>query len=345
MRVQKNQSLEKLSTMRLGGNASFYTELESYEDVASACAWAKANDTELRVIGGGSNIFFDDSGFSGLIAVCKLKGIKVVDETDTAVTVQAAAGEIWDDLVQFTVERGLSGIETLSLIPGSVGAAPVQNIGAYGQQLADTFIELEAYDTTNEKLVTLAKEACRFGYRSSQFKGVDYQRYVITSITLKLSKSPTLKPPFYKDIEQFFAEHDSPVDTSPKRIREAVLHIRRNKLPDPTVVANNGSFFKLPIVTAEHLAEIRKKWPDLPADTVDDGKLKVRTGWILEKLGYKGYRHPNGMGTFDTQAMVVVNYSAKSSKDLMDFVDQIKQDVYNQTGITLENEPELIKSR
>ncbi len=343
MHLQENQTLKNLSTMRLGGITRYYTELHSHEDVVAANAWAKENNVELRVIGGGSNIFFDDSGFSGLIAVCKLKGIEIVDDTDRSTTITAAAGENWDDLVGFCVARNLSGIETLSLIPGSVGAAPVQNIGAYGQQLADSFVELEAYDVTNSQMVKLAKDDCNFGYRSSQFKGINVQRYIITSVTLILSKTPTLKPPFYKDIEQFFTGKHMPVDTSPKHIREAVLYIRRNKLPDPAVVANNGSFFKLPIVTAEHLAEIRKKWPDLPADTVDDGKLKVRTGWILEKLGYKGYRHPNGMGTFDNQAMVVVNYSAESSKDLLDFVDQIKSDVHKETGITLENEPELIK--
>lgn len=237
---------------------------------------------------------------------------------------------------------GLSGIEALSLIPGTVGGAPVQNIGAYGQQLADTFVELEALNLSSLKFETLDKAACQFGYRTSRFKAVQDQEYLISSITLRLSKT-TMQPPFYQNLQNYLDQREIH-DYSPQSIRKAVIAIRSSKLPDPAKIANCGSFFKLPVISEEKYEQLRQDYPDLPADRVDDGQLKVRAGWLLENLGLKGYHHPNGMGTWPDSALVVVNYEAHTSRDLQEFKSLIQDKVKEKFGIELEQEPETIQA-
>lgn len=327
----------QISAMRLGGEIDKLVEFHNQDKLVQIIESAGESATPVRILGSGTNSLFSDAGFSGVIALNKISGI----DFDGSKVI-AGGGVNWDSLVKACTEKGLSGIEALSMIPGSVGAAPVQNIGAYGQQLADTFVALEAYDIDLRSFVKLDKESCNFAYRTSMFKNVAKQRYIITSVTLQLSEKFSMQQPMYGSLQKQLNEVVGQRIVTPQTVRDAVMSIRSSKLPDPSLVANCGSFFKLPIITEEKYEQLKTKYPELPADRVDDGKLKVRLGWVLEHLGYKGYRHSNGMGTYDGHAMVLVNYSAQTYSDLKELVEEIKAKVRNNFGIEIEPEPELI---
>lgn len=340
MKLRKNVSLKDYSTMRLGGKAAALVNVKNISDLRKALDIAKSEDLPIIMIGEGSNITWREEGFPGLVIVNRLTGIdKVGEDADTA-TYKVAAGEVWDDVVKFMVRKNLSGIECLSLIPGTAGATPVQNVGAYGQEIADTLISLEAYDREAETIVTMPNKDCDFAYRASRFKTKDKGRFLITSITLKLRKS-TPKPPFYASLEQYFKDNNI-TDFSPKSLRKAVIDIRSSKLPDPQKVANNGSYFANPIVSTDVFKKIKASHPDVAAWEYD-GKYKISAGWLIEKSGMKGVHDPEtGMATSDKNALVLINEKAHSSQDLIKFRNKIVSAVKDKFGITLEQEPELL---
>lgn len=329
--------------MRLGGNARYLSTADTAEDLARLILWSKQQSIAFVTIGDGSNIIWQDSGFPGLVIVNKIKGsaTRQIGGTNTALFT-FCAGENWDICVKQTVKQGYSGIEKLSLIPGTVGAAPVQNIGAYGSEIKDTLVSVRAYDTNSDTFVTLDNDQCKFGYRKSIFNHQHRGRYIIVSVTLKLTKTNP-KPPFYKSLQDFL-DQNKITEYSPQVIRKAVISIRNSKLPNPSLVANNGSFFGNPIITNNQAKAIIKQYPDAPHWLVGSSKTKLSAAWLIEQSGFnKGYSdEQTGMGLWKDQALVLVNNNAKSTDDLLRFKQKIVNTVNNKFGITLNQEPELI---
>ncbi|MDO8591771.1 MAG: UDP-N-acetylmuramate dehydrogenase [bacterium] len=340
MNIVENVSLRGYSAMGLGGKARFFSEAHSEDDLKKLIDWAKEQNLPVIVVGEGSNIVWRDEGFEGLLIANHITGREVLDDGTGNTTIRIGAGENWDEIVDWTVKKGLSGIEFLSAIPGRVGAAPVQNIGAYGTEIAQTLVELAAFDTHSEDFVTIKNKACGFAYRTSRFKTDDKGRFIITSITLKLSKtSPS--PPFYESLEKYLTEHKIK-DHTPRTIREAVMAIRAIKLPSPAKVANNGSFFTNPVIGKKEFEKLQKEYPDIKGWPHSD-KVKVSAGWLLEEAGFKGvHDKQTGMATWPAQALVLINEHAKTTADLLSFKQKIQSKVHAMFGIVLEQEPELL---
>ena len=336
MDIHTNIPLKNYTTMRLGGNARFMTEVHTLDEVATICTNATSQQLPLFVLGGGSNIIVHDEGFDGIIVRNRIPGFEVINDTASETTIKISAGENWDDVVRRTVEMNLSGIEAMSAIPGTAGAAPVQNVGAYGQEIADTLISLEAYDTQESQHVTLQAADCEFSYRHSIFRGRAAGRYIITSITIKLYKSAP-QPPFYAAVQAYFDANNITLFT-PQIVRDAVIAIRKDKLPDPTVTPNTGSFFKNAIIEGWQMDELRTQYPDIPSYDMPDGKYKIPTGWLIEQAGLKG-QTLHGMRVHDKNALVLINESATSYQDLADARSEIIGKVRDTFRIIIEQEP------
>lgn len=331
----ENAPLHEHSTMRLGGVAQYLCTIKTEEDLIEAMDFAHGHDLDVRMIGVGSNIIWSDLGYKGLVIVNE---IHKFDISDNVVTI--GSGVNWDDAVERTVEAGLSGIEFLSLIPGTAGATPVQNVGAYGTEIKDVLVKLRAYDRSVNKFVELKNKDCDFRYRTSRFKTVDAGRFMITEITLALS-SENPKPPFYESLQTYLDDNDI-TNYSPENIRKAVVDIRQSKLPDPEKIANNGSFFANPIISINEYENLLEKFPDIKAWSYD-GKMKIAAGWLVEQAGFKdSHDRTTGMATWKNQSLVLVNENAKSTLDLINFRDNIIMAVEKTFGITLEQEPELL---
>ncbi len=324
--------------MKIGGNANYVVNVTSNEELQQVFQNSKKLGQPVYVIGGGSNLIAHDEGFPGIILHNKMMGIEVLDDNPSTMTVAAGAGEIWDNLVKYSVDQNLQGIESMSGIPGTVGAAPVQNIGAYGQELANTFVSLEAFDTTTDSFTTLKWDDCGFSYRSSIFRGAAAGRYVITRVTLTLNKKRP-EPPFYDALEKYLeARQIGTMTVTVQIIREAVLSIRANKLPDPTILPNAGSFFKNAIVEKWKADDLLKTHPDMPTYTVDDAHTKIPSGWLIETADLKG-QTINGMRVHEGNAVVLINESAKSYADLAAARQQIINTIRDKFQIVLEQEP------
>jgi UDP-N-acetylmuramate dehydrogenase len=341
MTIQQNVSLANHSTMRLGGTAAYLTEVTTRREVEQAVAWAESNQVPFMMIGDGSNIIWKDEGFNGLVIVNAIKRFEETQEDDLNYYVTIGAGENWDEAVAKTVAKGASGIEFLSLIPGTAGATPVQNVGAYGQEIGNVLLSVEAYDTTTKKFLNIPAIECQFGYRTSRFKTTDRGRFLITAITLHLTLTPP-QPPFYQALERYFADH--PTTTySPQTIRDAVIAIRQAKLPDPALVANNGSFFANPLVDEGTFAQLQADHPEIPHWPTADGRIKIPAAWLLEQAGFKDVHDAGtGMGTWPQQPLVLVNEAASSTAQLQAFTQKIIDTVQQKFDVTLEQEPELL---
>jgi len=341
MQLKENVSLAGYSTMRLGGSARYLAEVKDQARLQELVQWAKSYSLPVIMIGRGSNIVWRDEGFAGLVMVNKMSGREILAEDGHSATVKIAAGENWDKAVEWTVDKKLTGIEYMSLIPGTAGAAPVQNVGAYGGELAYSLLELEAYDSSMNAFVRLQNHDCGFSYRSSRFKTTDKGRFFITSITLTLRKTNPV-PPFYDSLQRYLDEHNIHKYT-PANIRKAVIDIRQSKLPDPEKVSNNGSFFTNPIITVEKFQQLQQKYPDIKGWETKAGQMKVAAGWLVEKAGFKGVRdEQTGMATWPAQALVLVNEHARKTTDLLEFKQKIVFKVEELFDVILEQEPELL---
>lgn len=322
--------------MRLGGNASYVAAVTTAEELRQTYLNAKQMDQQVYVIGGGSNLIVHDSGFNGVIVRNAIEGIEVINDTKDTTTIKTGGGVIWDELVAYTVDQGLSGIEAMSGIPGTVGAAPVQNIGAYGQELADTFESLEAYDTLNDSFVSLTADDCSFSYRYSIFRGTAQGRYVIVNVTLKLYKTPP-QPPFYESLQRYF-EANQITNYTVEAVRSAVLAIRSSKLPDPKQLPNSGSFFKNAIIDKWQADPLIASNPDMPHYVMPDHKVKIPAGWLIEQCDLKG-SVIDGIKVHDDNAVVLINQSATSYQQLAEARAKVIEAVRNKFQITLEQEP------
>jgi UDP-N-acetylmuramate dehydrogenase len=338
MQIQTNIPLNTFSTMRLGGNARYLITVHTAVELQQAVEWAHQQKTPILVLGGGSNVIFTD-GFDGLVIINRIHGFEVLQNDPLQTIIRIGAGENWDDVVSRSVTMGLTGIEALSAIPGTAGATPVQNVGAYGQEIADTFLELQAYDLTTNQFIVMDKASCKFSYRNSIFKPTANRRYIIVAILLRLHRGNP-EPPFYNSLQKYLTEHVI-TDFTPQTIRSAVMAIRAEKLPDPTLIANTGSFFKNPIISREELVPIELQHPQIPFYETDDGRIKLLAGWLIEQTGLKGYT-AHGMRVYDNNALVLVNEHAQNYTDLATFREDVVAKVREKFGVTLEQEPELI---
>ena len=332
--IKSNVSLRDFTTMRIGGSARYLTTIKNEDDLLEALGFAEKNNLQTIVLGDGSNIIFSDQGFDGLVLINQIKGIEINNNI-----IKASSGENWDNLVSASIEQGLSGIETLSLIPGTVGGAPVNNIGAYGQEVKETISKIHAFDTHKKIFVELSNDQCGFKYRNSIFKSSEHGRYIITQVVFELDKynPKSYKMPEYNSLKEKLSEKKNP---NLKDVRQAVIEIRSNKLPDPRIVANTGSFFKNPIITNEEFASFINKHPLAPNYPAKDG-IKIAAAWLIENAGLKGYKN-NGIKVSDKQALVLINESSSNFNDLMEVYTFIINSVNNIFGITLEIEPEII---
>lgn len=336
MDIHTDIPLKNYTTMRLGGNARFMTEVRTPEETAEVCRNARAQNLPIFILGGGSNIIVHDEGFDGIVVRNRIPGFDIISDDASQTVIKIGAGENWDEVVKRTVELNLTGIEAMSAIPGTAGAAPVQNVGAYGQEIAETLQSLEAYDITEDRFVTLQNADCGFSYRHSIFRGDAAGRYVITSVTLKLYKSAP-QPPFYKAVQDYLDFHNITIFT-PQIIRDAVIAIRADKLPDPTVTPNTGSFFKNAIIEDWQLTDLKKNYPDVPTYDMPGGRVKVPTGWLIEQTGLKG-KTLHGMRVHDKNALVLINESAANYADLAAARDEITGAVRDQFRIAIVQEP------
>jgi UDP-N-acetylmuramate dehydrogenase len=336
MEIHTNIPLKNYTTMRLGGNARFMADAHTPDEIAELSRNATSQNLPVFILGGGSNIIVRDEGFNGIVIRNRIPGFDVIEDTASTMTIRIGAGENWDEVVKRTVDMNLSGIEAMSAIPGTAGAAPVQNVGAYGQEIADTLLSLEAYDSTTNSFTILQNADCGFSYRHSIFRGEAMGRYIVTAITLRLFKTPT-QPPFYKALEDYFTANAITMFT-PQIIRDAVIKIRTDKLPDPNLTPNTGSFFKNAIIEDWQLNELKVTYPDMPSYDMPGGNFKIPTGWLIEQTGLKG-KTLHGMRVHDKNALVLINESATSYQDLADARDEISGAVRDQFRITIEQEP------
>ena len=336
MDVHTNIPLKNYLTMRLGGPARFMTEIRTIEDIPPICKNALQQNIPIFVLGGGSNVLARDEGYHGLVIRNRIPGFDVIADDPASTTIKIGAGENWDEVVRRTVEMNLSGIEALSAIPGTAGAAPVQNIGAYGQEVSETLVSLEAYDSKADQFVVLENADCNFSYRNSIFRSTAIGRYIITAITLRLSKNAP-QPPFYKAVQEYLDSNGITFFT-PQTIRDAVIAIRTDKLPNPAEQPNTGSFFKNAIVEDWQLTDLKNEYPDMPVYDLPDGRFKIPSGWLIEQAGFKG-QLVHGMRVHDKNTLVLINESATGYNDLAAARQEIMGTVRDKFRITIEQEP------
>lgn len=325
--------LSGLSTFKAGGDARYLFRVGSILELQEALAFAKEKSLPLFILGGGSNMLFKEEGFEGVVIKIEIKGIEVKEEGDMAF-VRAGAGEVWDPFVHRTIEQGYFGLENLSAIPGLVGAAPVQNIGAYGVEAKDLIFEVEVFDRDTFQTKTLSNAQCAFGYRDSIFKHPEGEGLIVLSVTFKLSKTPLPKLS-YKDLSNYF---EAKTDPTPLEVRNAVTLIRSKKFPDLTTHGTAGSFFKNVICEASLAEDLKAKYPDLPVYDMPHGEKKLSTAFIMDKIcGLKNFREGN-VGLYENQTLVVVNYGGATATEINNFIVKVKGIVKEKTGIELEEE-------
>ncbi len=318
--------------MRLGGPARYVIEIEKPEEIPDAYGFAETYKLPTFVLGGGANTIGHDEGFNGVIIINRIRGFVENTENDVT-TLKVFGGELWDNVVEYATSKNLTGIEGLSKIPGLAGAAPVQNIGAYGQEIADTLSEIDVYDSATRTFRTMSKNELNFSYRQSLLNTTEKNRYFVISITLKL-KQGQMSRPFYNSIEKYIEEHGI-TDFSPKGIRKIVSAIRADKLPDPLEKASAGSFFKNISLTKEEAEKARDK--EYPVHQKKEGYI-INSGWLIEQAGLKG-KLLHGMRVSDKASLILINESATSYNDLAKARDEIIGKVYDKFGYWLEQEP------
>lgn len=343
MEIFKDYDLSKLNTFGVPARAKLFAVVQNELDLKELLDTLEFKDNEKLFLGGGSNVLFTRD-WDGIVILNKLTGIEILKEDNESVWVRSMGGVVWHDLVTFAVERGLWGIENLSLVPGSVGAAPMQNIGAYGAELKETLENVEAYDlNTGEKRI-FSNEECKLGYRDSVFKNELKGKYFILATTLRLSKIEK-KNISYKILKQYLESHKIEVRNS-KDVSDAVADIRRSKLPDPKILGNAGSFFKNIFVSPQRYEELHSQYPEMPS-FVEGELVKIPAAWLIEECGpvdgasWKGYRVGN-VGVHDKQALVLVNHGGATGEEVKNLAEQIISSVFEKFGLKLSPEVNLI---
>jgi len=331
--IEQNVSLKPYNTFGLNAQAKLMARVNSIPSLQEVLADTKLKSEERFILGGGSNILLTRN-VDGLVIKNEIDGIQVIDETPTYFLVKSGAGVVWHELVMHCIQNGYAGIENLSLIPGNVGAAPMQNIGAYGVELKDVFQSLEAVEMTTGNVETFSASDCQFGYRESVFKRKLKGQFIISSVTLKLSKEPMVNTS-YGAIEQEL-ERLGIASPTIKDVSRAVINIRQSKLPDPRELGNSGSFFKNPVVPTSKYEELKQKHPNIPGYPAGEN-TKLAAGWLIEQCGWKG-KVVGNTGSHAKQALVLVNYGNATGVEIFELSEQILQSVYDTFGVHLERE-------
>lgn len=340
MKIQEAVSLKQFTTFKIGGNARYFCLVQSVEEIVQAVAFAKEKKVPFFVLGGGSNILVSDYGFDGLVIKIEIKGITYSDINDREVEVVVGAGENWDEFVQQTVEKDLFGLENLSAIPGTVGAAPVQNIGAYGTEVKACIKNVSTFNTQTGETKIFSHDECQFSYRNSFFKSEEGKKYIITHVTFVLNKNATTDIS-YKDLRNFFNEMKV-LQPSLSEVRDAVIYIRKQKLPDLKIYGTAGSFFKNPIIPIIHYKKLLESYPGLPSYFVDEKNVKVPLAWILDTLcSYKGYKKGD-IGVYQNQALVLINYKNGTADQIKDLSKEMADCVKEKTEIDIQPEVEFV---
>ncbi len=337
MNIRENISLKQYNTFGIAANAKYFAEISSLTEVSEICSNKHFSKTDKLILGGGSNILFTKD-FDGYAVKNNFKGIDVDSDTEEQVFVKAGAGENWHNFVLHCIENNYAGIENLSLIPGNVGASPMQNIGAYGVEIKDVFHELEAFEIATQELVKFSAADCSFGYRESVFKNKYRNQFIITSVTFRLNKTPKFNIS-YGAIEQEL-ENMGVKELTIAAISKAVCNIRSSKLPDPKQIGNAGSFFKNPVVSQEIHKRLKEEFPSLVA-YASGSEVKLAAGWLIEQCGWKGYRK-NDFGVHINQALVLVNYGNASGGELYKLSQEVMDSVYKKFGVSLEREVNIV---
>ena len=338
MNIIENYPLLKLNTFGVDVKAKYFVSINTINELIEVTKTNVFKDLELLILGGGSNILFTKD-FDGLVILNNIKGKEIINQNQQSIFLKIGAGENWHELVMYCVDNGWGGIENLSLIPGNTGTAPMQNIGAYGVEIKETFIELEALEISSGKIVKFNNSDCEFGYRESVFKNKMKNQYIILNITLELKKNPVLNIN-YGDVKAIL-ESQNIKNPTIKEVSNAIISIRQSKLPDPKKIGNSGSFFKNPIVSLNQLELIKKKYPNVVNYEINENEFKIAAGWMIERAGWKGKKF-NNYGVHEKQALVLVNYGLANGIEIFDLSEKIILDIKDKFGITLEREVNII---
>ncbi|PID46934.1 MAG: UDP-N-acetylenolpyruvoylglucosamine reductase [Proteobacteria bacterium] len=338
MQIQENYSLKRLNSFGVDASTRFFTTINTTADIDALIQWRAAHpNRQCLLLGGGSNVLFRND-FDGLVVLVNLKGRTQITEDDEAYYVQAAAGENWHEFVRWTIDQGYAGLENLSLIPGTVGAAPIQNIGAYGVELADRMASLQAVDLVSGEQREFSVNDCQFAYRDSFFKSQQADRWLIRSVTFRLPKKPQWVMA-YAGVEAALAGQKP----TARLISDAIIALRQSKLPNPTEMGSAGSFFKNPILPREQWNALKTRFAALPGYPVadNDGLMKTSAGWLIDQCQWKAYRQGDA-GVYDKHALVLVNHGSATGAELWAVAEQIQASVKDKFGIFLEAEPRVI---
>lgn len=334
LKIETDKSLKDYNTFRINAVSAYFLSISEEADIHNLRSSEVFNKNKIFILGGGANVLFVNN-YDGLVLHSDIKDIKIIEETDDYAIVQAGSGADWDELVNFALQHGLCGMENLVCIPGSVGAAPVQNVGAYGREQQDFFYSLDAVNLLTGEKIELFKNDCKFGYRGSVFKlSENKNKYFITYVRYKLSKQENLNFE-YKDIKE--AMNSKGIQSiQAMQLAEIIAEIRRCKLPDTNELGSAGSFFKNPLITSAHLSELKKAYPDLPAYPAGEN-FKIPAAYLIEKAGLKGYRQGDA-GIYNEHSLIIVNYGNASGRDIYELSEKVINVVYNKYNIQLEPE-------
>lgn len=339
LEIKKNVNLSNFTSLKIGDKAKYFVVVKSEDDLKKALFFAKENDLNIFVLGGGTNTLITKN-LDFLVIKNEIKGIKIIKETKNHVFVEANSGEIWTTLVDFSISKNLGGLENLYYVPGTVGAAPIQNIGAYGKELKDNFVSLLAFDLKTAKFRNFSKADCKFGYRDSVFKNKYKNRFFIVNIKVKLDKKAKLVLN-YGQVKERLSEIGIEKPNI-KQVAKIIKKIRDEKLPNPAVLPNAGSFFKNPEIKKNHFKKLLKKYPNIPNFKASkENLIKVPAGWLIEQAGFKGKKFKS-VGMYEKQALILVNYNKAKAKDVLALVKKIKNKVYKKFQIKLEEEVNIL---
>ncbi|MCA6440925.1 MAG: UDP-N-acetylmuramate dehydrogenase [Sediminibacterium sp.] len=337
MQIAKNISLKPFNSFGIEAIAAYYSRVDTAAALEELLQEPIVQHQKILVLGGGSNLLFTKD-VNGLVIHNQIRGIHIIHETNDIIYLKVMAGEPWHELVQYCVAKNWGGIENLSLIPGNTGAAPIQNIGAYGVEIKDVIHEVEAIQLSDGKKINLSNTDCAFGYRDSIFKNELKHSCIITAVTIRLTKNPTFNTSYGAINTELEKMKVSTLSIS--AISQAVINIRSSKLPDPSIIGNAGSFFKNPIISKTQYLQLLKDFPTIPSYSSGEN-IKIPAGWLIEQCGWKGYRKGDA-GCYDKQALVLVNYGNASGADIYELSTAIIQSVQTKFGIYLEREVNIL---
>ncbi|MEA2112793.1 MAG: UDP-N-acetylmuramate dehydrogenase [Patescibacteria group bacterium] len=337
MKIQENIFLSKYTTFKIGGSAKYFLVAKTVQDLKQALSFAKQNSLQVFILGGGSNLLVSDDGFDGVVIKMEIKGIVFNDERDGVIKVSVGAGEGWDNFVKQTVEKNLIGLENLSLIPGTVGASVVQNIGAFGVEVGNIVSEVEVFDKKTLTIKKINNSQCDFDYRSSLFKTKLGSDLIVIKVVYDLRKEGKLNYS-YPEMKKRLENRDINVQS----IRDTVIQIRKERYPNPQDLGSAGCFFKNPIISQDQFNQIKEKYSELPFYKLPKGKVKIPVAWLIDEFGWKGCKK-NKVGVYKKHSLILINYGGGTSKEIKKLANEISKDIFLKTNLNIFYEVVFLK--